>query len=174
MVNETPVHPAVQGCVHVLERCELLLNRLSDSLYTTREGREDSIGAHLRHGIEHITCFLEGVDAGLIDYDLRRRDGGIETDKSKALDAINLTRTKLLELNPEILENSITVKQIPGPGHPPKEIPSSVERELVFMSNHMIHHLSVIYIHCNHAGVELPKNFPLALSTIVYRNVVVG
>lgn len=174
MASEESVHPAIQGCIHVLERSELLLDRIPAALYTSREGTHDSIGCHLRHGLEHITCFLEGLEAGVVDYDKRRRDAVLETDIDIMREAICKTRSCLLGIDPEVLERRLTVIQIPTPGHSPGEVESSVVRELIFLSSHMIHHLSLMYIHCTNAGVDLPEDFPLAFSTIAYRNVAVG
>jgi len=38
----------------------------------------------------------------------------------------------------------------------------------------MIHHLALIYIHCMYAGVELTDDFPLAFSTMAYRDAAIG
>ena len=104
MSDETPVHPAIQGCIHVLERCELLLDRIPESLYTAREDTHDSVGCHLRHGIEHISCFLAGVDSGVVDYDSRSRDEHLQTDMGAMRKAIAELRAGLLKIDPEVLE----------------------------------------------------------------------
>ncbi|MFP6598194.1 MAG: hypothetical protein VCC01_12115 [Candidatus Hydrogenedentota bacterium] len=174
MAEKTPVHPAIQGCIHVLERGELLLDRIPEPLYTFREGTHDSIGCHLRHGIEHISCFLEGLDSGVVDYDLRRRDEVLETDVDAMREAINETRASLIGIDPHALGKRLTVIQIPTPGCSPTPVESSVVRELIFLSSHMVHHLSLMYIHCTNAGVELPQDFPLAFSTSAHRKVAVG
>lgn len=174
MANEMLIHPAIQGCIHVLERCELMLDRIPEALYTVRDGDHDSIGSHLRHGIEHFTCFLDGLGNGMIDYDLRDRDEVIETDIVAARTAIAETRIRLMDIDAGNLGKSIQIVQIPSPGLEPASVSSSVVRELLFLSSHTIHHLSLMYIHCTKAGVDLPKDFPLAFSTSAYRNVSVG
>jgi len=174
MSDNSGVRSAIQGCVDVLERSELLLDSIPQSLYVLRDEPHDSIGGHLRHGLEHITCFLDGVSGGLIDYDQRRREAILETDVAKMREAITETKAGLLGIDAESLDTRIVVMQIPGFGVAPVEVESSVVRELIFLSSHMIHHLSVIYIHCGYAGVELPRDFPLAFSTSAYRNITVG
>lgn len=174
MSGETVIHPAVEGCLHVLDRADLMLDRIPETLYTNREDSRDSIGCHLRHAIEHITCFLDGVDTGVIDYDVRQRDILMETSVAAMRGAIEGVRVRFTAFDSSHVEKDIQVRQIPAPRHASSEVRSSVERELIFLSSHMVHHLSLMYLHCLNAGVELPKDFPLAFSTSAHRNVAVG
>ncbi len=67
-----------------------LLRGLDDDTYTAAQPpfHESSIGDHLRHCLEHYTSFLDGLDAGTIDYDARARDVHIATSRLVATQTI--------------------------------------------------------------------------------------
>ena len=174
MSAESSVHPAILGCLQVLDRCTLVLDRIPESLYTKCEPPLESIGAHLRHAIEHFVCFLDGLAGLEVDYDQRCRDELLETDVAEARRVIEELRTKLLEINIPTLEKAMRVVQLPGMDQSPVALESSVVCELIFLSSHMVHHLSLIYLRCANAGIDLPEDVPLAFSTIAHRDAVVG
>jgi hypothetical protein len=51
------------------------------------------------------------------------------------------------------------------------EIPTSFNRELVYLIEHTIHHLAIIKIGLNEAfpTIEIPENFGVAYSTIRFK-----
>ena len=55
-----------------------------------------TIGEHMRHIIELFGCLLENYDYGLINYDDRKRDLLLQTDKNEA---IAIIEKYLLELD---------------------------------------------------------------------------
>jgi len=113
MCDEMTVYPAVSGCVHVLERCELVLGCIPEELFTRREGKLDSIGSHLRHGLEHMICFLDGLESGVVDYDLRLRDEQLETDMENAQEVIGVLRERLLSIAGETIEKPLRLCKFP-------------------------------------------------------------
>jgi len=61
----------IQVNLEWLRQASDLLNRLSTPAF-------GEISGHMRHIIEFYECFLDGLPAGRIDYDARKRDQSIE------------------------------------------------------------------------------------------------
>ena len=59
-----------------------LLDTLSSEQFVRVEkpAYEASIGAHLRHNIDHYHCFCQGLAAGRVDYGHRVRDSRLERE----------------------------------------------------------------------------------------------
>jgi len=46
---------------------------------------------------------------------------------------------------------------------------SNVGRELAYCAGHAIHHYAIIRLICSHLGIEVPKEFGIAPSTLQFR-----
>lgn len=174
MVAKRGVHPAIEGCIEVLERCMQAVAVIPDTVYVDKNDSHESIGCHFRHGLEHVQCFLADLEEGVIDYDARARDERLELSREEMTDALTDAVDALAGLSADQINRSVLVLQLPATDESQVKIPSSVARELTFLSSHMIHHLSMINLYCQLGGVELPPNIGLAFSTAAYRNVAVG
>ncbi len=161
--------PAVRGCLDACGRCEQILNAIPAELYATSVSGRAPIGAHLRHAVEHFFCFARGLEAGVIDYDARDRDESIERDPGCFREALEHVRRELSGLSRAALKRRIVVRQIAAMDAESSRMESTVERELVFLSGHTIHHLAVVIGLCREHGLELPDELALAFSTAAYR-----
>jgi hypothetical protein len=119
--------------------------------------------------VEHFICLARGLDAGLVDYDARDRDESIERDPDRFREVLAQVCRKLRELPPAALKRRIAVRQTAALDAGPSRLESTVERELVFLSSHTIHHLAVVISLCREQGVELPEDLAIAFSTAAYR-----
>ena len=61
-----------------------LITSLGDAEYVAAIAGQGSIGAHIRHNIDHANCLLSGIANRRIDYTARRRDSLIEVDRELA------------------------------------------------------------------------------------------
>ena len=128
--------------------------------------RRGGIGPHLRHIVEHYECFLGGWREGRVDYDRRARDARLETDRAAALERIEGLVRGLRELEPRALRVASDCGE--GPGQPRTWSESSVERELVFLASHTVHHYAVVAVLLRLAGLEPGRDFGVAPSTLRY------
>jgi hypothetical protein len=143
-----------------------LLGQLSDEEY----GRPiellsgATVGQHVRHVIE---CFLEleqGYPAGDVDYDLRKRDRQLETDRRFAL-----------------LQMTSVEKALGSPDKPMKLhatfdegveviLSTTYYRELMHNLDHAIHHMAMMRVGLmTFPEVTLPESFGVAYSTLKFR-----
>ncbi|SOE22496.1 hypothetical protein SAMN06298216_2926 [Spirosomataceae bacterium TFI 002] len=128
---------------------------------------DNSLGQHFRHILEFYLCLLEAQSTGIVNYDNRKRDLSIENDKSYAT---VVTQTILSKLESIDMNTNIGLETCLGTDT--AIIPSNFSRELVYLSEHTIHHFALIKIGISTSfpKVKLCENFGVAESTIIYKN----
>jgi hypothetical protein len=123
-------------------------------------GISGSIGGHVRHCLDHVRALELGIERGLVDYDARRRDIGIEREREAA--ALSLLQT----IPDEALGRMVVVRTLVAIDGPVVEAVSSVARELAFVVSHTIHHNAQIALLAHRLGSSrLPRRFGVAPST---------
>lgn len=133
-------------------------------------GGGGSIGAHVRHSLDHIRLFLIGIDNGIIDYDHRERGTDIERCRSTAYDAIAALRNRIATLSDRSLDQDVLVRVMFSGSGAAMETRSTVGRELMFVMSHTIHHNAMIASAARRLGATVPTDFEYAPSTIAHRN----
>ena len=125
-----------------------------------------SIGKHLRHVIELFQSLERGYDAGIVNYEMRKRDARIENDKAVALSLLHEIHNNLdkpdkdLVLQSSYDDDSIDIITIR----------TNYNRELVYNLEHTIHHMALIRVGITEVSeIRLPENYGVASSTIKYR-----
>jgi hypothetical protein len=144
------------------------LNQLQDSEYSqpSKILFNATIGQHTRHIIELFLCLEQGYESGLVNYEKRKRDYQIETDRNVAIQLLKdiyhrVERPNInLTLEAEDYEGAVTTVSIP----------TNYYRELVYNLEHTIHHMALIRVGINEvSSLVLPDEFGLAYSTIKHR-----
>ena len=128
-----------------------------------------SIGQHIRHTIEFFLCLMDGANKGEINYDERRHDKFIETDRKLAMSVIQSIDTFLAGHVEDHSMNLVANYEVEG--NEEIRIPSSFFRELAYNIEHAIHHMALIKIGVKAVGnyVQLPQYFGVASSTVRYQ-----
>ena len=159
---------AVEPLIVVLDQLHDVIDRLSDEQY----GRKpigviaSSIGAHVRHCLDHVRAFLRVAHAGELDYDRRERGTDVETARAAALELIADLRQQLAGL--DAFDRPIRVSTMLAADQPPVLVQSSVARELAFVLSHTIHHHALIGVMVKSVGGWLPERFGYAPSTVAH------
>ncbi|MFW5994628.1 MAG: hypothetical protein ACOCRN_00820 [Spirochaetia bacterium] len=154
-----------------LEQLYELLSRLTAGVYTTAEGpfARGGAGKHVRHVLEHYQALL-AHHSGTVDYDARERTYAIETDPRAACsyirDLIGGLDTLIAGDHPAGGGKPLIVRYNADAGSYPVE--SSLERELMFLSSHTVHHLALVRFILEYLGEEVPDELGVALSTLRY------
>lgn len=166
----TPAGQAISGCLDALSQCRRLVSSLSEDDYAARVGGHSSIGAHMRHCLDHFVCMLRGLDeTGEVDYDSRDRSPEIETRLAAFETVMTEIESRLRSLKPGDVSRPLRVTQIPAPNAAPITVGTTVERELLFLSSHCIHHLALMRLLAEMRGAGSPPDVGVAFSTIAYR-----
>ena len=153
---------------HVFVQLSESLKQITDAEYT-QPGKilfGATIGQHVRHVIELFLCLQKGYNEGSVNYEKRKRDYNIETDKAFAIDLLkdiyhNLDRPNI-SITLEAEDYTDTAEVI--------TVPSNYYRELAYNLEHTIHHMALIRVGINEvSAVTLPDEFGVAYSTLKYR-----
>lgn len=142
-----------------------LLRQLTNDEFTQKnpELSNATIGEHMRHIIELFGCLLENYDYGLINYDDRKRDVLLQTDKNEA---IAIIEKYLLELDKPNKPLSLTHNCF----SPIELLQTNYFRELIYNLEHSIHHQALIKVALHSLPhIKIPSSFGVAPSTLEYR-----
>jgi len=149
--------------------------QLSDSLnkldshqyvYPCNNLSGNTIGQHVRHIIELFQCLEAGYRCGEVDYERRKRDKHIETDKEFATG-----------LFPEIIQH-IAKENKPlalltyydDRSGQPERIGTNYYREIAYNLEHTIHHMALIRVGLRELGnIPVDDSYGVASSTLKYR-----
>jgi len=125
-----------------------------------------SIGQHVRHIIELFLCLENGYETGVVNYEKRKRDYKIETDKGFAVQLLKDIYHRLERPNIGLVMEAEDYEDVSGV----VEIPSNYYREIAYNLEHTIHHMALIRVGINEVStIELPHEFGVAYSTIKFR-----
>jgi hypothetical protein len=162
-------HPAaIEGCLEACLRCRRLAGIVAEQEAGLAQRVYRAIGPHLRHCLDHFACLLRGLDTGSVDYDARDRDERLERDASQFVQTLDGILGRLRRVEPAALRRRLEVRQEAAPGGCVQTVPSHVERELMFLSSHTIHHIALMTLLAEREGVVVPADFGVAFSTASY------
>jgi hypothetical protein len=144
------------------------LELLNDSQYryTSKILSNATIGQHVRHIIEMFICLEDGYTGGIVNYENRKRDTVIETQKDVANALLKKIYERLNKENkPLVLQaayNEDTDELV--------DFDTNYYREIAYNLEHTIHHMALIKVGIREvSGIEIPDGFGVASSTIKFR-----
>lgn len=161
---------AIAGCLDSCAQARALVDALTPAQYVHAEQGQSSIGAHMRHCMDHFLCFLRGLDAGEINYDARDRDEALENDREVFQRVVSDVCEALSALDGANLSRPLVMRQIPAPGFEPVFATSTIDRELLFLMSHCIHHVAIAKVLARAWGITMPANLGVAYSTVAWKN----
>jgi uncharacterized damage-inducible protein DinB len=149
-----------------LRQGQRLVARLDDDAFCAPQPAlsRSSVGAHLRHVMEHFTSLLDGTPAGLVDYDLRARDALLENDRSAAIAALHSIEQALAQDSMR-RDCDLLVLVDSGERGMRTRSRSSLQRELQFCIAHTVHHYAIVALLLRARGIEVESGFGVAPST---------
>jgi hypothetical protein len=126
----------------------------------------NTIGQHVRHVIEMYQCLESGYLSGEVDYEKRKRDKRIETDKYFASALLEEISQQLGKEN-KTLNLLIYHDDLPAK---PEKISTNYYREIAYNLEHTIHHMALIRIGLRELGdIPVDESYGVASSTLKYR-----
>jgi hypothetical protein len=143
------------------------IERLDDARYAApAPGRTSgSVGAHVRHCLDHVTALLSAIRTGVCAYDRRRRNTEIESSREAAMARITEVAADLVCFDSALLDDPMLVESQLEPAGAMILTRSTVSRELVFLISHTIHHNAIIGQMLAADGIALEARYGLAPST---------
>ena len=154
--------------IELLESLSLSIGSLTNAQYVHQYNEStSSIGKHIRHIIDHYTCFFRNLAHAYVNYDDRSRTITVETQIHRACEELSGVILRLSKFNPHQTKPvHIYISATPDKDPVPAE--SSVQRELLFLQSHTIHHMAVIQLKLESLGLLVGSDFALEPSTISY------
>ena len=125
-----------------------------------------TIGQHVRHIIELFICLEKGYETGIVNYEKRKRDLVIQTDKDFANRLLQKIYSGLEKPNKKLLLEANYNE------HPAETltVTTNYYREIIYNLEHTVHHMALIRVGINEVStIEVPEDFGVASSTIKYR-----
>ena len=154
----------------LMRQLACVIEDLSDVQYAQKPVGvvESSIGAHVRHCLDHVVALLGAVESGILNYDARLRGTAIETSRLAALRLINGVERELAQITPDHLERPVLLSVTLAAGQEAVQVHSSIGRELAYVVSHTIHHNALVGAMVRTLGGRLPERFGYAPSTVAY------
>lgn len=145
------------------------LDKLNSEQYTqpSKALFNATIGQHVRHIVELFQCLENGYENGMVNYEQRKRDKNIETNKQLAIQLLHEISSRLiredkniqLEMSYDDLSNETVV------------VNSNYYREVVYNLEHTVHHMALIRVGVSEVSdIVLPDGFGVASSTMKHRD----
>jgi GTP cyclohydrolase I len=157
-----------QAVNNVFVQLSWSLDRLSESQYVQpcANLNNHSIGQHVRHIIELFQCLEQGYAKGIVNYENRKRDQEIETQKERVSKLLPEICNSLDKPNKELfLEAGFDEHSSES-----MVIATNYYREIAYNLEHTIHHMALIRIGINELGnIPVSEDFGVASSTIKHR-----
>lgn len=151
----------------LLKESAILISNLDDNLYSQSMCAlsSGSIGQHMRHVFDHYQAILKMTNF-IVDYDCRRRDVRLESDKNLALIEIEDILSRL----PHLIDSEIIVKtEISTSVQEVAEVRSTVHRELLFVTSHAVHHFALVAMLLRLQRIDVPVKFGVAPATLTHQ-----
>jgi hypothetical protein len=157
-----------QAVNNVFVQLSATLDQLSQEQYVqpSKTLFNATIGQHVRHIIELFQCLENGYGSGLVNYEKRKRDLRIETDKAFASGLLVEVHQGLERSNKELKLEACYDEH----DTEPLTLDTNFYREVAYNLEHTIHHMALIRVGITEVSdIELPEEFGVASSTIKYR-----
>lgn len=124
-----------------------------------------SIGEHTRHIIELLQCAVAGCQTGIVDYINRSRNLQLQNERMYAINNLEQIQNQI-QLPDHTLK--LYVEQIAGANE--LLVSTTYFREIVYNTDHAIHHLALIKVALNEMKLDIvTSEFGMAHATINYK-----
>jgi len=146
-----------------------LVRELDDADFCSAEIRPDGggIGPQLRHCADFARSLLDGLEAGRVDYDARKRDALFEVNRAYAIGELESLAEHLRGLDRRALSRELRVRSESAalPAGVDPWCRSSLRRELLVLLSHTVHHFALVRERLRARGCDPGRSFGLAPST---------
>lgn len=167
-MNESPAHIEIKANKQLLEDLSKTIGTLTDAQYTWQyDSSVSSIGKHIRHIIDHYSCFFRTLSDNYINYDNRARVSVLETKVDAASNKLNDITNRLSELRGSTPGRIYIIISV-DPNEKVTPVESNLKRELLFLQSHTLHHMAVIQLMLGLLGSQVDPDFAYAPSTKIF------
>jgi hypothetical protein len=161
---------ALAHVIALIESTDQALDRMTPEQYraTGLVGHGSAIGAHIRHCLDHVQALVDGMAAGVIDYDSRIRGTDVESSPAAAHAAAARAVSGLRALAQRPFDEAVVSLCMLAADAAPMRLNSTFGRELAFVLSHTVHHTAMVVLLARAQGIDLPERFGYAPSTVAW------
>lgn len=157
---------------HAIRQLADLLAVLPGKRYRQAFGarQQHILGKHVRHIIDHYLSFIGAVSLSSIaplNYENRQREEDLERDNHAARDRLLAVAGSLEQLARTPASTRLPMVHVSDDERVVMD--TTVGRELVFLASHTIHHMAIVAMLAEQAGVSVPEDFGVQPSTLRYQ-----
>jgi hypothetical protein len=151
----------------LLSEMAALVMGIPADVYRLRVARSSgTIGAHVRHALDHVATLVAAAPGSSLSYDHRRRGTVVETDPDAAVRELMALDAALERWPSRSLDEPVRVASVVSANGEIVVGWSTLGRELAFVVSHTIHHQAMIAVLLERHGVAVPhERFGYAPST---------
>ena len=132
---------------------------LTPTEYTARDMKSSgSIGAHVRHCLDHVSALERGLVSGELCYDLRERNTIVEHDPRLGDSRLRRASARLGGYDDALLERPLVLTAQVSDRGTTVRVPTTVGRELAFVISHTIHHSALVAVLLEQRDREVPMS----------------
>ncbi len=153
--------------LHLLRELRFMIERIDDESYAApAPGRSSGgIGGHVRHCLDHVGALLSATRTRLCTYDRRSRGTSVERCRRAALRQIANLEADIACLAQDILDVPIAVETQSDTQGTMVVTRSTVAREVVFVTSHIVHHNALVAHLLASQGTRMGARFGVAPAT---------
>ncbi|MBL1269354.1 MAG: hypothetical protein COA87_016705 [Halomonas sp.] len=168
--------PLIDENMQTLAQLALLLGRVTAQDYQRPLGAKgtQSLGKHVRHILGHYQTLLDACamapTQAIFDYEQRQREAALETQPGYAGQRTEALQAGFKALATMQHDAALTLSYPVEVGDVDDSValPTSLGRELAFLTSHSIHHMALLGMLCEQLGIALPEHFGVHPSTLRY------
>ncbi len=162
----------IEATIETLEQVRSLITLCAGDQYDQASVHSMSgVGRHVRHILDHFIAVKGGAESGLIDYNVRQRDSDIESNSQLALQRTDELIDWLSVLGREDVQPGSKIQvvtEISVNQTKTMAMESNLDRELCYLINHTVHHLSYASLVAKQLGFTVDDSIGLAPGTATY------
>jgi len=155
----------IEQNLHQLDLLSLIVQQVQPEHYCQIKDwpGQPSVGKHVRHVLDHYQQLQLAADSKQLDYRLRMRDQGAQSDPLKAQHWIERLQSWLHTIQADELDKQLNYQFAEGNTY------TSLQRELDFVASHAVHHLALIHALMEPLGYDWPMEAGVHSSTQEYQ-----
>jgi hypothetical protein len=161
-----------QALAALLQELRAVLSDLTSEQYACKPVGpvKASVGGHVRHALDHLDSALTFGDFDDLNYDHRCRGTAVETDRDAALAKIDELLSLIEERGDATSPDGrpLTLSAMVSAEGEPVAVRSTIDRELLFVFSHTLHHNALIRVMVELLGGRVPERFGYAPATLAY------
>ena len=165
-MNSVVNNSLIESNVKTLDEGLELLSTIKQEHFThsCKPTFHSTIGAHFRHVLEHYKCVVSQIEQSEFSYDRRERDQLLECDINYAVNVLQELRTTISNFDDDVFAKTYTIIDQQASS----AIPTTLQRELLFLQSHTVHHYAMIGGMVRILGMSTESDFGVAIATRVH------